>query len=141
MADTQCVHMVKAPAALATREVLAMETHRFDGLTRNLAASGSRRRVLAAALAGGLLAFLGDRRAGASSEKVRICHKTSSTTTPVVVLEINADALEDHLAHGDVVLGNDHDGVVCCVRDSDCGAGLECCPNGRCDNAGDCGFD
>jgi hypothetical protein len=118
-----------------------METNRFDGFTRNLAANGSRRRVLAAALAGGLLAFLGGNRAGAAGEKVRICHKTSSTTTPVAVIEINADALEDHLAHGDVVLGNDHDGVVCCVHDSDCGAGLECCPDGRCDNAGDCDFD
>ena len=118
-----------------------MDTNRFDGMTRTLTASNSRRRVLTAALAGSLLAFLGGRRAGAAGEKVRICHKTSSTTTPVVVIEINADALEDHLAHGDVVLGKDHDGVVCCVRDSDCGAGLECCPNGLCDNAGDCGFD
>jgi hypothetical protein len=118
-----------------------MDTDRFDGLTRILVAPGSRRRVLAAALAGGLFAALGGRGIGAEGEKVRICHKTSSTTTPVVVIEINANALEDHLAHGDVVLGNDHDGVACCVHESDCGAGLECCPNGHCDNVGDCGFD
>jgi hypothetical protein len=117
-----------------------MDTNRFDGLTRTLSATGSRRQALAA-FAGGLVAALGGRRVGAAAEKVRICHKTTSDTNSVVVIEINAEALEDHLAHGDIVLGNDHDGVVCCVRDSDCGVGLECCPNGHCDNAGDCGFD
>ncbi len=110
-----------------------MDTNRFDGLTRTLAVTGSRRRVLAAALAGGLFAALGGRGVGAKDEKVWICHKTSSTTTPVVMIEINADALEDHLAHGDVVIDNDHDDVVCCVHDSDCGPGLNC-DNGVCDN-------
>ena len=109
-----------------------MDVDRFDTLTRFMPAGGSRRRVLAA-LAAGLFAALSGRRVGAKDEKVRICHKTSSTTTPVVVIQINADALEDHLAHGDVVLGNDHDGVVCCVHDSDCGPGLNC-ENGFCDN-------
>src|SRR5687768_18425401 len=130
-----------ANARGAHRELYAMDTDRFEGLTRTLAVPGSRRRVLATALAGGLFAALGGRRTGAAGEKVRICHKTSSTTTPVVAIEINADALEDHLAHGDAVLGNDHDGVGCCVHDSDCGVDLECCPNGVCDNVGDCGFD
>ncbi len=121
-----------------------MDTERFDGLAKEFSRIRSRRVVMQALVGvagGGLLAFLGGHRAAAAVEKVRICHKTSSTTTPVVVIEISADALHDHLAHGDVVLGDDHDGDVCCVHESDCGAGLECCPDGRCDNAGDCGFD
>jgi hypothetical protein len=107
-----------------------METHRFDGLTRTLAAPGSRRRILAA-LAGGLLAFLGGRGAGAADDKVLICHKTTSDSNQIVLIDVSVNAVADHLAHGDFR----HDG--CCV-DADCGGGQPCvngaCCGDACDN-------
>ena len=45
----------------ATWEVHAMDTDRFDGLTRTLATTGSRRWILAT-LAGGLFTTWGGRR-------------------------------------------------------------------------------
>jgi hypothetical protein len=135
-----------------------MDTNRFDGLTRTLAASGSRRRVLAA-LAGGLFAVLGGRRIGAT-DKVSICHRTSSDTNSVVVIEVSVDAVADHLEHGDFYydqccLDGDCGGSQACVNgscqgtcvgaaevcetDNDCCAPLCCDINHICDN--DCGFD
>jgi hypothetical protein len=138
-----------------------MDTDRFDDLTRTLAATGTRRRVLAA-LAGGLLATVGGRGVGAADLKdiVRICHKTDSGTNPIVVIEVAANAVADHLAHGDFLhdqccldgdcdqgqrcadgscQGTCVDAAETCETDNDCCGSLCCDTNGICDN--DCGFD
>jgi hypothetical protein len=115
---TQLDDMAKALGAHATWEVHVMDTNRFDGMTRTLAATGSRRRILAA-LAGGLVSTLGGRWARASDDKVRICHRTTSDTKPFVEIEVSGTAVADHLAHGDF-RRND-----CCV-DDDCGNGQRC---------------
>ena len=94
---------------------------------RALAATGSRRRVLAAALAGGLFAALGGRRAGGSDERVKICHKTTADTNQVVLIEVSANAVPDHVAHGDFRYAG------CCL-DGDCGAG-QACVDGSCEGA------
>jgi hypothetical protein len=112
-----------------------MDTNRFDGLTRTLAATGSRRRVLAAALAGGLFTALGGRRAGAAGEKVTLCHRTDSATNPFVLIEVSGDAIAEHTAHGDFLYTDEPCQEHIC---GDCAP--ECClPTGECDN--DCGFD
>ena len=102
-----------------------MDTDRFDGLTRTLAATGFRRRALAAALAGGLFATLGGRRVGAANDPVRLCHKTTSGTTSIVLIEVSDNAVPDHLAHGDFRYAG------CCL-DGDCGAG-QACVDGSCE--------
>jgi hypothetical protein len=124
--DAEFHDMIKALGAHGTWEVHAMDTERFDGLTRKLAVPGSRRRVLATALAGGLFAALGGRRTGAADDKVLICHRTGSDTNPIVVIEVSVDAVADHLAHDDFYYDS------CCV-DGDCGPGLNC-ESGFCDN-------
>jgi hypothetical protein len=143
----------------ATWEVHAMDTDRFDGLTRTLATTGSRRWILAT-LAGGLFTAWGGRRVGASNDKVSICHRTSSRTNSMVVIEVSVDAVADHLAHGDFYydqccLDGDCGGSqrcvdgscqeICvraaevCTTNNDCCAPLCCDINHVCDN--DCGFD
>ena len=135
-----------------------METDRFDRLTCTLAATGTRRRALAAALAGGIFA-LGGHRAGAANDPVRICHKTTSDTNAIVMIEVNDNAVADHLAHGDVryagcCLDGDCDAGQACVTGScqetclgpeaacdptkmECCEGLVCCPGGFCGSAND----
>ena len=120
---TQFDDMAKALGAHATWEDKAMHSNRFDGLTRTLAATASRRWILAA-LAGGLVSTLGSRRVGATDDKVRICHKTTSDTNPFVEIEVAASAVADHLAHGDFHRNG------CCV-DDDCANG-ERCVDGSC---------
>ncbi|MBW3633222.1 MAG: hypothetical protein KY456_09355 [Chloroflexi bacterium] len=123
MQDTQFDGFAKALGAHELREVHAMDIDRFAGLTRTLAATGSRRRALAA-LAGGLFAALGGRRTGAANEPVRICHKTTSGTNSIVLIEVNDNAVPDHLAHGDFRYTD------CCL-DGDCDVG-QACGTGSC---------
>lgn len=96
-----------------------MDIDRFDGLTRTLAATSSRRRALAAAFAGGLFVALGGRGVRAAFDPVRICHKTASGTTSVVLIEVSDNAVPDHLAHGDFRYAG-------CCRDGDCDVGQAC---------------
>jgi len=136
-----------------------MDTNRFDRLTRTLAATGSRRWILAA-LAAGLVSAQGGRWARASDNKVRICHQTTSDTKSFVEIEVSDTAVADHLAHGDFhrndccvdddcnnslrcVDGSCRDTCVgaaeVCKADEDCCGALCCDINHICDN--DCGFD
>lgn len=39
----------------------------------------------------------------AKPEKVQICHKTGSAVNPFVMIEISVNAVDAHVAHGDVV--------------------------------------
>jgi hypothetical protein len=111
-----------------------MNTNRFDGLTRTLAATGSRRRALAA-LAGGLFAILGG-RGGEAADKVPLCHRTGSAATPFILIEVSGDALAEHTAHGDFrYIGEPCREPIC---GGACASGC-CLPSGECDN--DCGFD
>ena len=68
MKDTQFDDVANVLGGHEIREVHAMETGRFDRLTRTLAAPGSRRRALATALAAGLFAALGGRGVGAAND-------------------------------------------------------------------------
>jgi hypothetical protein len=95
-----------------------MDTDQFDGLARTLAATGSRRWILAA-LAGGLFSTLSGRGAGAEDDKVRICHATTSDINSFVEIEVSVTAVPDHLAHGDFYRNG------CCV-DDDCANGQRC---------------
>jgi hypothetical protein len=136
-----------------------MDSNRFDRLTRTLAATESRRRILAV-LTGGLVSLVGGRWAGASDDKVRICHRTTSDARPYVEIEVSGAAVADHLAHRDVrrhdccadddcasgqgcADGSCRDTCVgaaeVCKIDDDCCGALCCDTNHICDN--DCGFD
>ena len=78
-----------------------MDGTRFDELTRALASGSSRRRVLGA-LAGGLAAALGGRRATlASNHKVGVCHREGNGSYHYI--EVSRDAAPAHAAHGDLV--------------------------------------
>ncbi len=54
--------------------------------------------------------------------KINVCHKTDSPTNPWVTMEINANALPDHLAHGDIVPDTDGDGYT---KVNPCGTGAQ----------------
>lgn len=130
-----------------SRQEEAMDTDRFDGLAKEFAQVRSRRAVvqgLAGVAAGSLLALLGDRRAGSAGEKVLICHKTTSDTNAVVLIEVSANAVPDHLAHGDFVADNGSCEATCLVlgaacdpTKNECCEGLVCCPDGRCSSSAD----
>jgi hypothetical protein len=159
MENTRFDDMAKALGAHAIQEAHVMDTDRFDSLTRTLAARGSRRRALAAALAGGLFAALGGRGVGAANDQVRICHKTGSDTNPVVLIEVSDNAVPDHEAHGDFryrscCLDGDCSGSQACVNGAcqdtcfgldaacdptkiECCEGLVCCPGGFCGSSSD----
>jgi hypothetical protein len=107
-----------------------MENDVFDGLTRALAAPGSRRGVLRG-FAGSLLAVasLGQTKALAQVTKVEVCHYNAATGTysPLMV-PINAVAA--HEAHGDVV-DVDSDPRSCGACGHACSTG-QVCANGTC---------
>ena len=105
-----------------------MEGHRFDELTRELAVSATRRRVLAG-LAGGLATALGLRRAGAQGCAAygRVCAYSGCCTTP------GADC---------VCYRNGHCRCLCPAGTAACaGNGVTVCVDLRTDlaNCGACG--
>ena len=124
-----------------------MDSERFDGSAKALSRSRSRRAVVQALVAtGGLLAALGGRRARAEDERVKICHKTISDTNEVVLIEVNANAVPDHKAHGDYFPdGNGSCQGTCLgleaacdpMGDNRCCEGLVCCPGGFCGSSSD----
>lgn len=80
-----------------------MHTDRFGSRMRVTATSGTRRGVLRG-LAGGLLAVVGMGRAVAVAQpapKVEVCHYDAETDT-FVPITISGNALDAHVAHGDV---------------------------------------
>ena len=78
-----------------------MDGNRFDDLTRAIQGGATRRRVLGA-VAGGLAAAFGARRAiGAPASKVGICHRTGNGRSKYIT--VNWNAAPAHAAHGDVI--------------------------------------
>lgn len=53
---------------------------------------------------------------------IRICHRTNSPSNPWITLEISANALAAHLAHGDIVPDEDGDGYT---KVNPCGTGSQ----------------
>jgi hypothetical protein len=110
----------------------------FDRLARELAGGRSRRAVvktLAGTAAGGLFAALGGRGARATGERVRVCHLTGSATNPFVLIEVSADAVPEHRAHGDAI---EPDFATSSAHCNGCGNACgpsQACVNGTCEEA------
>jgi hypothetical protein len=104
-----------------------MDGQRFDSLARKLGARADRRTVVRG-FTGGALAAVGigalSSEASAKGEKALICHYTSSTTNPYNIIEVSANAVAAHEAHGDHLAFDCGNGPQCtaCFPDA-CTAG------------------
>jgi hypothetical protein len=119
----------KLGIAQAKRDTV-MDGRNFDDLTRRLA-KGTNRRSLLKGLIGGGAAMVAAKGSGAlaqrgPAEKVNVCHYDDELGYRVV-LNINGNALDAHVNHGDWQV---YDDTVCCP-DSDCQP--EGWENGYCD--------
>lgn len=109
-----------------------MQTQTFDEITRLLASSSSRRKLLRG-MVGGTMAAVGLRvgAGAAQGPKQDICHYDADTGT-YHHINVSQNALDAHLAHGDLVAcdGNyelDFSSCtcVCGISDADCESGTE----------------
>lgn len=118
-----------------------MDGHQFDFLVKALATQTSRRRLLrgfgGSAIAG-MLSLLSWHRAHAQDgdddcpTTVGICHRTGSRRRPFVFIEVCADAVPAHAAHGDLVacpgagvIDPEACTCVCPLTEDDCPGGVD----------------
>lgn len=116
-----------------------MDDQRFDALVKALVTGTSRRRLLrglGGSVMAGTLSLVGRGRLHAQEddcpEKVGICHRTASRRRPFVFIEVCADAVSDHAAHGDLVacsgagiIDPDACTCVCPLTETDCPGGVD----------------
>jgi hypothetical protein len=116
-----------------------MDGNRFDDLTRALAATRSRRQVLKGLAATAVAAIAGPHAAGAALNKVMVCHHTGAADNPALLIEISANAVPAHQAHGDVINPDfDNDPFNCGGCSIVCDDGDPCTINACV--AGNCAF-
>lgn len=118
-----------------------MDAHRFDDLTKSLAAAPSRRQVVRTLVGGagaGLLALLGRQAVAAKPGKVGVCHLTGDPANPVVYIQVDASSVAEHAGHGDAVAPDFLNDAANC---GGCGvicAGDEACAGGACQPVDSC---
>jgi hypothetical protein len=110
-----------------------MDDRQFDALARTLGEGRSRRGLLktvgvAALGAIGVISFSNE--AAARAEKVGICHRTGSQSNPFQYISVSVNALDAHIAHGDIVTDLS-DAANCGSCGNACAAG-EVCNGGVC---------
>jgi hypothetical protein len=109
-----------------------MDDRCFDRLTKQLAATLSRRGLIKAiAVTAALQVSAHARQAEAKRTKTRICHQTGSSSNPWVVIDVSTAAYDAHIAHGDQP-------YVDCCSSADCADGLACV-SGTCQCEAPCG--